>query len=430
MRRLHSLLLSIECTLLLMGQFGRISIRGAGSFYALEVVMAIHTVIAVGSVMYQRKRAIKAVLQDMLARPTSRLALWWLGFVTTVWLLTTPYSPPRDNLVAFLYIFRIAALGAYAYFVMPQITKAQALSCIRILALLVPFIAILQYTLLPDLRFLAAYGWDPHMYRAVGTIFDPPLIGSLFGMLLMWSIVHMSARQSRGEWWRTWSTMIVLYVATIFLFSRSTYLAVLFSVLAFLIKRKKWALSAVWVILFALSVVIAPLTIPSYSTLESAKIIRTSTVSSRSIEIKNGLIAFINHPVWGIGYNRVLTYKNTIHNRESAKNPQRNVQTMTKENTKVNGNDSLVRPDGLNQQSHAASAFHSYWVTQIATTGLIGMSILVAFFLYLIKKTPIFGYILYIPAFIGLFDNTLFHPFVILTLTYILRSFDYRKESK
>ena len=58
------------------------------------------------------------------------------------------------------------------------------------------------------------------------------------------------------------------------------------------------------------------------------------------------------------------------------------------------------------------------------------MSILVAFFLYLIKKTPIFGYILYIPAFIGLFDNTLFHPFVILTLTYILRSFDYRKESK
>jgi hypothetical protein len=91
--------------------------------------------------------------------------------------------------------------------------------------------------------------------------------------------------------------------------------------------------------------------------------------------------------VWGIGYNRVLTYKNTIYNRESAKNPQRKVQTMTKENTKVNGNDSLVRPDGLNQQSHAASAFHSYWVTQIATTGLIGMSILVAFFLYLIKKT-------------------------------------------
>ncbi|MFO0704039.1 MAG: hypothetical protein U0525_04930 [Patescibacteria group bacterium] len=72
--------------------------------------------------------------------------------------------------------------------------------------------------------------------------------------------------------------------------------------------------------------------------------------------------------------------------------------------------------------NHAGSAYHAFWVTQLATTGIIGILIL-SYFIYLISKIDIpFIPIIFVPVFIGFFDNTLFHPFVLflLILAYFL----------
>jgi len=231
------------------------------------------------------------------------------------------------------------------------------------------------------------------MYRAVGTIFDPPVMGSVLGMLFMYRVVMGNEKivnmriaiknifDNKNRFIYALTSVSIL-LAIVFLYSRSTYLSVIIAVNYVLVTKRRYLYSVIFTLAFVAAIILAPQTIPAYRQLESAKLERISTVTSRKTEILVGINAFAKSPIWGIGYNRVREYKNNL----------------------------------VSDKNHAGSAFHSFWVTQAATTGLLGLSLLLWFFAEVIRKKPHLMPIIFIPAFIGLFDNTMFHPFVMFVV--------------
>lgn len=423
----------LEIFLLILGQIGRVTLTLGISFYALEVVIFIHVCYLIFksllfewfglahhklrredlSEIYPPKEDSKSklLISTFVKNRTVRLTTLWITFSIVALLIQSPQFSQNQNIRAFSYILRIVNIALYALIVIPSIPKKMVDYALDVLSFAVPLLALVQYIFLPDLRFLAAYGWDPHMYRGVGTIFDPPIMGSILGMLFIYNTIKITKYKNiKIEKYKitvsNTTILVFLYFSILFLFSRSTYLAVIIATSGILFLKRKYFLLFCFCTIFLLSIYLAPRTIPAYERLESAKIERLSTVTSRQTEIVAGLTAFIKNPLWGIGYNRVREFK------ESSKFPRYNRDTQVPSSK-------LKQETEFPIANHAGSAYHSFWVTQLATTGVIGFGLLLWFFAELFRKKLWFAPIFFIPAFIGLFDNTIFHPFVMLVMIVI-----------
>lgn len=365
---IDTIFLSLIALSLIFGQIARIQVGSGIQFYILELFVVLH----IGILLF-RVRNIQIHRSRFV-----RIGVLWFGYVCMLLVVTSFGKSSSDNLRALLYVTRIGIFALYATLTDAlQIPSSIAKRIWHITSLIIPVMCLVQYLFMPDLRLLQQYGWDPHMYRAVGLYLDPPILGTVLGILFI------SAMFEKRK-----VAMILNYLAVIFLFSRSTYLSIFIVVISYVLKRKQWVQAIVWVLFFGLSLWLAPMTIPRYSQLESAKIERVSTVLSRRVEIEAGLRAWMNQPVFGFGFNRVAEYKThhpEIYGKEIA-------------------------------TSHAASAFHSFWVTQLATTGIVGVLLLIYWYTLAMRKSEMWFLVLVPPALIGLFDNVFFHPFVLYCL--------------
>jgi O-antigen ligase len=179
---------------------------------------------------------------------------------------------------------------------------------------------------------------------------------------------------------------VVIFASMIFLYSRSTYLSLLIVTSLYLLSKSQYVYVVLFVLIAILSIYVAPLTIPPTMNLESAKIGRMSTATSRMTEIREGIHAWSTSPIIGIGYNRVSEYKRHLN---------------AKSTTTVS--------------NHADSAFHSFWVTQLATTGIGGVALLLGCMGLLIRwRSELFYPLLWV-SIIGVFDNVVFHPLVVIS---------------
>lgn len=363
---IDTLLLGLMGISLTFGQLGRISLGNGIQFYILELIILIHT-----GVLLYRARGKLHVPHTLLFR----IGAAWFVYIILLFVVTALGKDLMDNIKAGMYIVRLGVFALYfGLLAHTRIQKTFITKVLTVISFAIPAVCLLQYMVVPDLRFLAGYGWDPHMYRAVGVIFDPPITGVVLGVLFFVATVRKDK-----------IAQFLNFFAIVMLFSRSTYLAVLFVIIAYFVSQRKYLYGFVWVALFVLAVYIAPKTIPPYLVLESAKIERISTVMSRRVEIEHGLRAWVAHPVFGIGFNRVAEYKK-----------------------------SLEKAYGDNVQSnHSSSAFHSFWLTQLATTGIIGFALLAAAYGLVMKRGFYWVLALSIPGLVGLLDNVVFHPFVL-----------------
>lgn len=359
---------------LLLGQLARITFLPGVQFYLLEALVGIHVVVLL-ILKYRLKNNFK------LSVPV-KVAIVWFVLAGSVLLVTMFGYSTGENIQSFLYLVRVAVFALYAYLLSTSVRHHHDLVN-KMLIMVVPTLCLLQYFLLPDLRFLQQYGWDPHMYRAVGLLLDPPIVGSVLGIFFFTALKK-----------KLYLGLMLNYFAILFLYSRSTYLAVGFLTFVYLLLHKKWLYSVFWVFVFAVSISLAPLTISPKIELESAKIARTSTIMSRRVEMMTGIRAWLSSPIVGIGYNRVPSFK--------------------KRNPSVYGE--------IVTTSHSISAFHSFWITQLATTGIVGVSILGYWMYLLIQKNNNLLFLFGVPAIIGLLDNVFFHPFVMVLLIIFVSS--------
>jgi len=155
----------------------------------------------------------------------------------------------------------------------------------------------LQYWLYPDLGPLTFLGWDPHLYRLAGLLFDPNFTGLylVFTFLILTGLfLSPKTKNKKGILF----LMAISYLALALTFSRSSYLALLIGVFFLLWWQKKRIFFIFFGAFFALTLIFLPK--PAG---EGVNLSRTSTIYLRLENYQEGLSLFAQKPILGWGFN-------------------------------------------------------------------------------------------------------------------------------
>lgn len=223
--------------------------------------------------------------------------------VATLSLIFTPlHLTPIQFLLSFLYTIRFSAYvllgweiysGAYPLLkdTIPQVLIASGFS----LAIL----GLAQFIFLPDLRFLAQYGWDPHFYRTTSTFLDPNFIGAFFVLTLI--LITSLSKSSFLPRWQSISLFILVFLALLTTFSRSSYLMFLVSGLTFSFLKKSINLAFLTIILFLILLFSFQFQVQFVNKITPLN--REETANLRFSTWQQGFEIFLKNPILGVGYN-------------------------------------------------------------------------------------------------------------------------------
>jgi O-antigen ligase len=311
-------------------------------------------------------------------------------------MINTPLLSGREVMVAGLYVVRWI-LYAGLYFVVFDLIhksrtkipnlKSQIPNLLIGAGLVSAIFGLLQYLFLPDTRFLEKYGWDPHLYRVIGTFLDPGFLG----LILVFTLILLTLKlwPARKLSWRgiAW---VVVYLALALTYSRASYMAYLVGMgtIAWFKKSPKFFLT----LFFLGMVTIFLLPRPGG---EGVKLERESTIQFRLINYGQSLAIVRDNPLFGVGFN-AYRYAQGRHG------------FLTGEELK---------------SSHAGAGGDSSLLFVLATTGIIGL----AFYLWLwgkalwLGKTNILALATLFSALVhSFFINSLFYPWIMAWLWLVL----------
>lgn len=388
--------------LLPLGQLERIPLANPQiGFYAHDIVIFLIVFLWLGMKMLQK--------QKIKIGKIGKAILFFLLAAFISFAVNSFGKNVNEITIAFLYLFRWAVYaGLYFVLININIFKKQNILISKGL-IFVGFafavFGLIQYLVFPDIRPLAIYQWDPHLYRVVGTLLEPGFLGLIFVLAMILVIVsilfspkaslgvllpikHRDQNDGKKEIIINWLVLIILYLAFALTYSRSAYVAFVIAIclIAYFKKSLKFFLIAFCV--FALTVLILPR--PAG---EGVKLERQASIYSRLASCHQGFEIFKKHPFWGVGFN---------YYRYEA----RDLNFLPKQW----------------QVSHAGAGVDNSFIFILATTGIIGF----VFYLNLLygitanalsKKQKIKAIIITSLAVIiahAFFNNSLFYPWIMI----------------
>ncbi len=299
--------------------------------------------------------------------------------VTLLSLILTPLKLTiPEYLISSLYIVRFfifILLGWLLYSkAFPNLAK-NSLNILSISGTVLAVLGLIQLLILPDLRFLEQFGWDPHYFRTASTFLDPNFLGAYLVLTLI--LIHRSKK-----WF-----FVIVYLALMTTFSRGSYLAFLISFLTLAFLNKSLKSGVITIVLF-LGLMVGFF---SYQHLvaEPRGINRTESAEFRFSTWQQGWQLFQTHPILGVGFN---TYKYAL--------------------SKYNLGDKTFL------QTHGSSTNDSSLLYVAATTGIIGLISYLVFLGSMMTQGVKLNYPL-AAGILGLvtqsfFANTLFYPPLLL----------------
>lgn len=265
------------------------------------------------------------------------------------------------NLRGFLYLVRFVSysyIAIYIYnFIKHQKSIFNNLLSVSVVSAIFGWV---QYLFSPDTTFLKIYGWDDHLYRMIGTFFDPTFLGLIF---VLGCILALYSKK--------YSIFYFLLVSLIFTYSRINYFLIL---LISLINKKYFA-----VLLVILGMIFLPKNIG-----EGTNLARTASGLQKIENYKETLKIIDSSPLVGVGFN------NLCRARE-------------------------IYLADTNTESHACNGSDSSILFLFATTGVIGLILLP----YVIRRMP-HGVLLkttFVVVLVhSMFANSLFYPHIMFWL--------------
>jgi len=280
--------------LLSLGQLQRLQITA-------DIAVNIHDGLLAGWAIWLAYRQ-RRFLVDKVAAQASRYS--WQGVVVMSWVglgWATALSQGELSALAVLFTVRLGLYLSWATLL--WWTKPVSLSRLELglvgLVGLTAWFGWLQYVLIPDTRVLAVLGWDNHLYRLIGTQFDP----NFTGILLVLGWLYVSARWPAAHLPLAWRRLLLLALtgAIALTFSRASYLAFgivlgmsfVYGLISGRGRSTKRAI--ITAILFVLMVVLAPK--PGG---EGVKLDRTSSVTARATATRR-FVAGLKPHHWLIG---------------------------------------------------------------------------------------------------------------------------------
>lgn len=305
-------------------------------------------------------------------------------FVALLSLVLTPLKLTMpEYLISSLYIVRFfifILLGWLIYSGAFSNLAKNSLNILSISGIALAVLGLIQLMVLPDLRFLEQFGWDPHYFRTVSTFLDPNFLGAYLVLTLI--LIHKSKK---------WFFAIV-YLALLTTFSRGAYLAFFTSFLSLAFLNKSLKLGVITIILF-LGLMAGFFT---YQHLVAGPrgINRAESAEFRFSTWQQGWQLFQNHPILGAGFN---TYRYALREYHL-------------------GDETFL-------QTHGSSTNDSSLLYVAATTGIIGTLSFLFFLFSLIKTNPLLFAAL--PGLLAqsFFTNNLFYPPILAWLILVTAIF-------
>ena len=270
---------------LLAGQIGGISIAPGVVVYLHDLVIA-GLLAAWGWRLFRGRKIVKPKLLRPLVAFAAvgalslglnllRFASWQVGTGSLYLLRWTAYACVYLMIVQDKRLSRFILWGLFA-----------AGSAFSILGLA-------QYVLYPNLRNLWYLGWDPHYFRLFSTFLDPNFAGIFIVMTFMLGLLLFRM----GAWRRVFVLEMINGVVLYLTYSRSSLVAFVLAVAAWIVLEKKWrALGAL--MLFAALVVWMPK--PGGDTL---RLFRTDSTVSRISNWQKAVRVVSASPLVGYGFN-------------------------------------------------------------------------------------------------------------------------------
>ena len=305
----------------------------------------------------------------------------FFGYMMLLFIGTSFLYSWNDNVVAGLYLIRLmfyALFFIYLYFAYQHTKKVPFNSGILLLMGISLVASFTQYFLYPDLRNIYYLGWDPHLYRMTGFVFDPPIAAALYGLLGIWVIIY------RGIFERyKFLPIFLLSILTICFFltySRGAYIAALVTLFMALLQHKYGK-----VILLIIPLFLGVLFLLPKEFGEGVNLLRTSTIATRLGDYQEGIKVWQKSPILGIGYNRIRSVKE-----------QKNTLLET--------------------ASHSGASFHSSFLIILATTGLVGFGLFVWITWRAAALSTIMKNSILFTSILSITDNVLLHPLVLFLL--------------
>lgn len=284
-----------------------------------------------------------------------------------------PKFSPTQILISSLYLIRFTVYSSLI-FILKDIKLPIKKLLIFSSSILAVF-GILQYSTLPDTRFLSSAQWDDHYYRVIATFGDPSYVGIVLvlGLILVFL--------TKVTPWLYPVFLIPLFLT----YSRSSYLALLTAILSYVVYKKRFKLLLVGL---AFMLVLPFLPRPGGA---GVKLERVFSIKQRLDNYQDSLVIIKANPVFGTGFNTLRFYQN--------------------------------KP-----VSHAGAGLDSSLLFVFATTGIIG------FLTYLNLLKNIYNQSLLIKISLiallvhSLFQNSLFYPWVLVWL-FSLIGYELRRSS-
>lgn len=369
---MNILLISILAFAVTAGQLIRIPI-GTQGITLLDITISLFCLAGLLKIRFRLRKP----------PPQITAALIFIFIATSSLILTPLYLTLPEYLLSFSYTIRFFLYVFFAWLIFSNAFGDLKNNPVKIFLLSGAAFAILgflQFIFFPNLNFLSIAGWDPHFFRTVSTFFDPNFAGAflVLTLLLLLSLREGSLRLTK----QSGLLFIMVYLALLTTFSRSSYLMFLVSglTLSFLKKSKTFFFATI--IFF--TILLAGFQIYTNIISKPRNIDRTQSAALRLNTWQQGLTLFESHPILGVGFNN---YRYALREYNL-------------------GDEQFLA-------SHGSSGNDSSLLFVLSTTGILGLSAYLYFLLTLLKSfrhnqllaAAVAGLLIH-----SFFANSLFYP--------------------
>ncbi len=254
---------------ILVWPFGQLlSLTPFGSAFRLQLLDVLAVLLFVSLLPSYRK-----ITKDPLFKPLALFSLTALLSLVvnagSVSLTSLAYFLRFVSYTSFYFAFRVEGVKKYSRY-------------LALAATLFLTIGLLQYFILPDVRFLAYLGFDDHYYRLIGSFLDPNFTGLVLAILVVLSPPPL---------------LLIPLIALVLTFSRASFLALAIGLVYLSITNRRFKL-LLTLLLLGLFLYLVPKPFG-----EGVNLWRTFSIVSRFENQKNALLLFAQKPIFGQGFN-------------------------------------------------------------------------------------------------------------------------------
>jgi len=275
-----------------LGQLTRLPLNLPGiNVYVHDLIIAL--ILIIGFKNYRKAKN---------ASPLTKQIIAFLAVALFSWLINLFRWGIKDSFLGSLYLLRWFAYSSI-YFAIHWLAenskgfKKKMFGLMIISGTTTAILGLIQYFYYPSFRPMTIFGWDPHLYRIVGTFYDPGFAGMIYLLILIFLIIHCW-NQIIGKNFKILFLLFVVYCAFALTYARSAYLAFLVAAATIGLKKKSLKFFLFLAGLLMLTVLILPRQAGIGTRLE-----RKDTFWARIKSWENGIKIISTSPLFGVGFN-------------------------------------------------------------------------------------------------------------------------------